>query len=64
MARFWPLVLPLPGLGWWLLGFPPGGAWLIAPLFPSIPISLGTLLILLLVLVGVWGLTLLAIDRV
>jgi hypothetical protein len=24
MARVWPILLPIPAVGWWLLGFPPG----------------------------------------
>ena len=64
MARFWPILLPIPGVGWWLLGFPPGWGWLVAPMFPPMPISLGMLLTLLLVLVGLWSLARLAIDYV
>ena len=63
MARFWPILLPLPALGWWLLGFPPGWTWLVAPMFPSMPISLGVLVVFALVLLGLAWAGRLALDN-
>ena len=52
MARLWPILLPIPAIGWWLLGFPPGWGWLVAPMLPSMPISVGVLVVFGLVLAG------------
>ena len=57
MVRFWPLLVPLPGVGWWFFGFPPGWGWLVLPMFPPMPVSLGMLIVFALVVVGV-GVTL------
>jgi hypothetical protein len=27
-VSLWLMVLPVGGLGWWMLGFPPGWGWL------------------------------------
>ena len=35
----WLMVLPVGGLGWWMLGFPPGWGWLVLPMIPSMPVS-------------------------
>ena len=64
MGRLWPLVLPLPGLGWWLLGFPPGWGWLVQPMLPSMPVSMGMLVVLALVVVASWLLVWLALENV
>ena len=37
---------------WWLLGFPPGWGWLVLPMIPSMPISLGMLVVLAAVVIG------------
>ena len=63
MARFWPILLPIPGVGWWLLGFPPGWGWLVAPMLPSMPISLGGLVVFALMLVGMGAAVRLALDN-
>jgi hypothetical protein len=63
MARLWPIVLPIPAVGWWLLGFPPGWGWLVAPMVPSMSISLGGLVVLALVLVGMAAAIRLALDN-
>jgi hypothetical protein len=64
MIRFWPIVLPIPALGWWLLGFPPGWGWLVQPMLPPMPVSLGMLVVLGLVVVGCWMLARLAVENV
>jgi hypothetical protein len=51
MPRGWPFVFPVGGVLWWLLGFPPGWGWMVAPMFPQMPVSLG-MLIVLVALVG------------
>ena len=58
----WPLLVPFPGIGWWLLGFPPDRGWLLAPMVPPLPVSLGMLVTLALV-VALWGLARLALDN-
>jgi len=63
MASLWPILLPVPAVGWWLLGFPPGWGWLVAPMVPSMPISLGVLVVLALVLVGMATAIRLALDN-
>ena len=35
----WLMVLPVGGLGWWMLGFPPGWGWLVLPMIPPMPVS-------------------------
>ena len=63
MASLWPILLPIPAVGWWLLGFPPGWGWLVAPMAPPMPISVGMLVAFALVLVGVaWSIRL-ALDH-
>ena len=51
----WLMLLPVGGLTWWLLGFPPGWGWLVAPMIPSMPVSLGMLLVLATVVIGLYG---------
>jgi hypothetical protein len=63
MARLWPAFLPFPGLAWWFLGFPPGWGWLVAPMFPPMPISVGVLVVFALVLVGLGAAVRLALDN-
>ena len=46
------LVVPVVGIGWWLLGFPPGWGWLVVPLIPTMPISIGILVTLATVVIG------------
>jgi hypothetical protein len=55
MLRLLPVVLPIPAVGWWLLGFPPGWGWLVLPMFPSMPVSLGMLLVLAIVVIGAYS---------
>jgi hypothetical protein len=46
--------LPVLGLGWWGLGFPPGG-WLVTPLDPQMPVTWGELIVLGTVVLGMFG---------
>ena len=46
------LVVPVAGIGWWLLGFPPGWGWLVVPLIPTMSISVGILVTLATVVIG------------
>ena len=63
MASSWPMLLPIPAVGWWLLGFPPGWGWLVAPMLPSMPVSLGVLVVFALVLLGLAWAGRLALDN-
>lgn len=54
MANPWFLLVPFAGLGWWLLGFPPGWGWLIIPVIPIMPVSAGTLVTLGTVVFGLY----------
>jgi hypothetical protein len=49
------LLLPLAGVGWWLLGFPPGWGWLIVPVIPTMPVSVGSLISMVAVVVGAYA---------
>jgi len=49
------LLLPLAGVGWWLLGFPPGWGWLVVPVIPTMPVSVGSLISLVAVVVGAYA---------
>ena len=49
------LFVPVVGVGWWLLGFPPGWGWLVAPMWPSTPVSVGQLVVLATVVIGAYG---------
>ena len=51
----WLMLLPVGGLGWWLLGFPPGWGWIVVPMIPAMPVSLGMLLVLATVVIGAYG---------
>jgi hypothetical protein len=55
MANPWLMIVPLAGIGWWLLGFPPGWGWLVLPVIPSMPISVGMLLSLATVVFGLYA---------
>jgi hypothetical protein len=55
MASVWLTLLPVGGVAWWLLGFPPGWGWLVLPMFPNMPVSLGMLLVLATVVIGAYG---------
>jgi hypothetical protein len=46
------MLVAIPGLGWWWLGFPPGWGWLVLPMFPAMPVSFGMLVVMALVLVS------------
>lgn len=56
MASPWLAVLPIAGIGWWMLGFPPGYGWLVLPVIPTMPVNLGELISVGLVVLGMWGL--------
>jgi hypothetical protein len=49
------MLLPVGGLGWWLMGFPPGCGWIVAPMISAMPVSLGMLFVLATVVVGAYG---------
>ena len=51
----WLMVLPVGGLGWWMLGFPPGWGWLVLPMIPSMPVTFGMLLVLATVVIGAYA---------
>ena len=51
----WLMVLPVAGIVWWLMGFPPGWGWIVAPMLPGMPLSLGNLLALATVVVGAYA---------
>jgi hypothetical protein len=49
------MVLPFAGLGWWALGYPPGWGWLIFPVIPTMGITVGLLITLAAVVVGMYA---------
>ena len=55
MSSAFLLAAPLAGIGWWLLGFPPGWGWLILPIIPTMPVSLGGVITLATVVIGLYG---------
>jgi hypothetical protein len=55
MANPWLLVLPVAGIGWWMLGFPPGWGWLVIPLIPTMPVNVGMLVALATVVIGAYA---------
>ena len=55
MSTRWFMLLPVPFIGWWLLGFPPGWAWLLFPIIPSMGVSVGILIALGSVVVGLYA---------
>ncbi len=48
------LILPVLGIGWWMIGFWPGG-WLVVPVMPQMPVTPGMLISLVLVVAGLFG---------
>ena len=48
----WLILLPLGGAVWSLLGFPPGWGWLVLPMVPTRPISLGMVVVLAGIVIG------------
>jgi hypothetical protein len=55
MANPWLLFLPVAGIGWWMLGFPPGWGWLVIPLIPTMPVNVGMLVTLATVVIGAYA---------
>jgi hypothetical protein len=51
----WLMLVPIPAVAWWLLGFPPGWGWLTVPMVPQTPINLGDLLVMATVVIGLYG---------
>jgi hypothetical protein len=51
----WLTLLPIGGITWWMMGFPPGWGWMVVPMLPAMPVSLGMLLVLGTVVVGCYG---------
>ena len=51
----WLLLFPLAGVGWWLLGFPPGWGWLVSPFDQSMPMNWGEVIVLGTVVIGAYG---------
>ena len=51
----WLIVLAIGGVGWWLLGFPPGWGWIVGPILPTMPVSWGMVLAFGAVVVGLYG---------
>ncbi len=49
------LLLPVAGVGWWLLGFPPGWGWLVVPMVPTTPVNLGEAIALGTIVVGAYA---------
>jgi hypothetical protein len=55
MDTRWLMLLPVVGIGWWVLGYPPGWGWLIFPIIPDMGVSLGVLITFGTVLVGLYA---------
>jgi hypothetical protein len=55
MASAWWFPIPIAGIGWWLLGYPPGWDWVLWPVIPSMGVSVGLLITLATVVVGLYG---------
>jgi hypothetical protein len=55
MKPAWFMVLPVAGIGWWALGYPPGWGWLILPMIPSMGMSLGGLITLATIVIGLYA---------
>jgi hypothetical protein len=51
----WLVFLPLGPVGWWLLGFPPGWGWVLFPVIPSMGVSVGVLITLATIVVGLYA---------
>jgi hypothetical protein len=52
VATPWLMLLPLGGVVWWLLGFPRGWGWLVLPMIPGMPVTVGMPVVLATVVVG------------
>lgn len=52
MGTPWLMLLPLGGVGWWLLDFPPGWGWLVLPTIPGMPVTVGMPVVLAAVVIG------------
>lgn len=55
MSNPWLVALPVAGIAWWLFGFPPGWGWLVLPVIPSMPVSVGMLVTLATVVIGLYA---------
>jgi hypothetical protein len=55
MANPWLMIVPVAGVGWWLLGFPPAWGWLVLPIVPTMPVSFGMLVTLATVVFGAYA---------
>jgi hypothetical protein len=55
MRSPWLMVIPVFGIGWWALGFPPGWGWIVLPVLPSMPVSWGMLVVLATVVIGAYS---------
>jgi hypothetical protein len=51
----WLMLLPVAGIGWWALGFPPGWGWITVPIIPDMPVNAGELISMGLVVLGLYG---------
>jgi hypothetical protein len=51
----WLILIPIPAAVWWFFDFPPGWGWLVLPALPGQPVSLGILLTLVAVVVGLYS---------
>jgi hypothetical protein len=51
----WLSLLPLVFGAWWALGYPPGWGWLFFPIIPTMGVSVGELLTLTTVVVGLYA---------
>jgi hypothetical protein len=51
----WLFVLPVASIGWWALGYPPGWEWLLFPVIPTMGISVGALITLGSVVIGLYA---------
>ena len=55
MRSPWLMLVPIPGIGWWFFGFPPGWGWIVLPMIPGQPVTLGMLLVLATVVIGAYA---------
>lgn len=51
----WLTLLPIGGIAWWLLGFPPGWGWLVLPIVPPMPVNIGEVVVFGTIVVGLYG---------
>jgi hypothetical protein len=54
-SRWFALLLPIAGIGWWTLGYPPGWDWFYFPIIPTMAVSWGPLITLGTVVVGLYA---------